>query len=194
MPTPAGRTAPTCFEYQRAETWADAIELLDLWDDEAKILAGGQSLIPMLNLRLAFPAALIDINPIPAADPRVDGDHLVIDANTRHRVLTTSEMVRTHAPLLAHAVHGDEGHRAVAREHQAHDDAHPHGSTVATALSGGLFLAAWVVEAGRADHWLDTFSPAADTADAAGVALLRVDGKSATTGVVTFTVVASGSP
>jgi carbon-monoxide dehydrogenase medium subunit len=104
VPTPAGRTAASCFEYQRAESWADAIELLDLWEGEAKILAGGQSLIPMLNLRLAFPGALIDVNPIPAADPRVDDGHLVIDANTRHRVLTTSEVVRTHAPLLAHAV------------------------------------------------------------------------------------------
>jgi carbon-monoxide dehydrogenase medium subunit len=104
VPTPAGRTPATCFEYQRAESWADAVELLELWDGEAKILAGGQSLIPMLNLRLAFPAALIDVNPIPAADPRVERDHLVIDANTRHRVLRTSEAVRTHAPLLAHAV------------------------------------------------------------------------------------------
>jgi CO/xanthine dehydrogenase FAD-binding subunit len=104
VPTPAGRTAATCFEYQRAESWSDAIELLDLWGGEAKILAGGQSLIPMLNLRLAFPAALIDVNPIPAEEPRLDGDHIVIEANTRHRVLTTSEVVRTHAPLLAHAV------------------------------------------------------------------------------------------
>lgn len=104
VPTPAGRTPATCFEYQRAESWADAVELLELWDGEAKILAGGQSLIPMLNLRLAFPAALIDVNPIPAADPRVERDHLVIDANTRHRVLRTSEAVRTYAPLLAHAV------------------------------------------------------------------------------------------
>ena len=104
VPTPAGRTPATCFEYQRAESWADAVELLELWDGEAKILAGGQSLIPMLNLRLAFPAALIDVNPIPAVDPRVERDHLVIDANTRHRVLRTSEAVRTHAPLLAHAV------------------------------------------------------------------------------------------
>jgi carbon-monoxide dehydrogenase medium subunit len=104
VPTPAGRTPATCFEYQRAESWADAVELLELWDGEAKILAGGQSLIPMLNLRLAFPAALIDVNPIPAADPRVERDHLIIDANTRHRVLRTSEAVRTHAPLLTHAV------------------------------------------------------------------------------------------
>jgi CO/xanthine dehydrogenase FAD-binding subunit len=104
VPTPAGHTPATCFEYQRAESWADAVALLELWDGEAKILAGGQSLIPMMNLRLAFPGALIDVNPISAADPRVEGDHLVIDANTRHRVLTTSDAVRTHAPLLAHAV------------------------------------------------------------------------------------------
>jgi CO/xanthine dehydrogenase FAD-binding subunit len=102
--TPACRTPATCFEYQRAESWADAVELLGLWEGEAKILAGGQSLVPMLNLRLAFPVALIDVNPVPAADPRVEGNHLVIDANTRHRVLTTSDAVRTHAPLLAHAV------------------------------------------------------------------------------------------
>jgi CO/xanthine dehydrogenase FAD-binding subunit len=104
LPTPPGRTAATCFEYQRAESWADAVELLKLWDGEAKILAGGQSLIPMLNLRLAFPAALIDVNPIAAADPRVEDGHLVLDANTRHRTLMTSEVVRTHAPLLAHVV------------------------------------------------------------------------------------------
>lgn len=104
MTTPTGRTPATCFEYQRAETWADAVEMLGLWDGEAKILAGGQSLIPMLNLRLAFPGALIDVNPIAAADPRVENGRLVIDANTRHRVLANSAAVRTHAPLLAHAV------------------------------------------------------------------------------------------
>ena len=40
---PADRTPATCFEYQRADSWADAVELLELWDGEAKILAGGQS-------------------------------------------------------------------------------------------------------------------------------------------------------
>jgi CO/xanthine dehydrogenase FAD-binding subunit len=101
---PAGRTPVTIFEYQRAETWADAVELLGIWEGEAKILAGGQSLIPMLNLRLAFPGALIDVNPIAAADPRVENGQLVIDANTRHRTVATSSVVRTHAPLLAHAI------------------------------------------------------------------------------------------
>lgn len=99
---PAG--AVTIFEYQRAETWADAVELLGIWQGEAKILAGGQSLIPMLNLRLTFPGALIDVNPIAAADPHVENGQLVIDANTRHRAVATSPLVRSHAPLLAHAI------------------------------------------------------------------------------------------
>lgn len=98
------RTPATCFEYQRAESWADAVELLRIWDGEAKILAGGQSLVPLLNLRLTFPGALIDINPIPAAEPRIEDGHLVIDANTRHRVLAASEVVSKHAPILAHAI------------------------------------------------------------------------------------------
>ena len=100
----ADRTPASIFEYQRAETWADAVELLGIWDDEAKILAGGQSLVPMLNLRLTYPAALIDVNPVPAAEPRAEDGHLVIDANTRHRTVGAAPAVRTHAPMLAHAV------------------------------------------------------------------------------------------
>ena len=104
VPAPTGRTAATIFEYQRAMTWGDAVELLGIWEGEAKILAGGQSLIPMLNLRLAFPGALIDVNPIAATDPRVETGYLVIDANTRHRAVANSQVVRTHAPLLSHAI------------------------------------------------------------------------------------------
>lgn len=104
LPPSEGRTSASIFEYQRAETWADAVELLGIWDGEAKILAGGQSLIPMLNLRLTFPAALIDVNPVPTSDPRLEGGHLVIDANTRHRTVTNSQVVQAQAPLLAHAV------------------------------------------------------------------------------------------
>lgn len=104
LPPAEGRTAATIFEYQRAQTWADAVELLGLWDGEAKILAGGQSLIPMLNLRLAFPGALIDVNPISAQAPRVEDGQLLIDANTRHQAVAASSAVRTHAPLLSHAI------------------------------------------------------------------------------------------
>jgi CO/xanthine dehydrogenase FAD-binding subunit len=88
------------FEYQVADCWEEAVELLVTWGEEGKILAGGQSLVPMLNLRLAMPEALIDINPIPAPEPALDGDTLVLPALTRHRVLLRSPLVREHCPLL----------------------------------------------------------------------------------------------
>lgn len=92
------------FEYQVADCWDEAVELLTTWGDEAKILAGGQSLVPMLNLRLAAPAALIDITPIGAEPPYLDGAELVIPATTRHVAVLGSPLVREHCPLLAHAV------------------------------------------------------------------------------------------
>jgi cation transport ATPase len=60
--------------------------------------------------------------------------------------------------LAAHAVHGEEGRRAVEREHAAHD--HAHGSSRSTAISGVFFIAGWIVEGLRADHWLDLFAHA----------------------------------
>jgi cation transport ATPase len=59
--------------------------------------------------------------------------------------------------LGAHAVHGEAGHLAVAQEHAALDHDHPHGTSVSTAISGVLFLAGWMIEGLRAEHWLDIF-------------------------------------
>lgn len=92
------------FEYQVADTWDEAVELLDLWGEEAKLVAGGQSLVPMMNLRLAAPAALIDLNPIASAGPWIDHDELVIPAMTRSSEVLNSALVRRHCPLLAHAI------------------------------------------------------------------------------------------
>lgn len=96
------------FEYVAAGSYDEAVRLLAENGDEAKILAGGQSLMPMLNLRLAHPELLIDINP---ADQRPltlalhnSGEMLRLPALTRHRVLLEHEMVRQHCPLLAEAV------------------------------------------------------------------------------------------
>ena len=72
--------------------------------EEAKILAGGQSLMPMLNLRLAHPELLIDINPADRRPPSVAGGLLRLPALTRHRVLLEHDLVRQHCPLLADAV------------------------------------------------------------------------------------------
>ena len=71
---------------------------------EAKVLAGGQSLMPMLNLRLAHPDLLIDINPADQREPSLDGNTLRLPALTRHRVLLEHDLVRRGCPLLAEAV------------------------------------------------------------------------------------------
>src|SRR5712692_3183344 len=72
--------------------------------DEAKLLAGGHSLLPMMKLRLATPSALIDLGRLTElARVSADGDELVIGAMTRHADLAASELVRAGAPLLAHA-------------------------------------------------------------------------------------------
>jgi len=92
------------FEYVAAGGYDEAVRLLADGGDEAKILAGGQSLMPMLNLRLAHPELLIDINAADDRQPSVADGMLVLPALTRHRVLLEHDLVRRHCPLLAAAV------------------------------------------------------------------------------------------
>jgi carbon-monoxide dehydrogenase medium subunit len=95
------------FDYVAAASYDEAVHLLTASaanDQEAKILAGGQSLMPMLNLRLAHPDLLIDINPADQRPPSRDGDSLRLPALTRHRVLLEHDLVRQHCPLLADAI------------------------------------------------------------------------------------------
>jgi carbon-monoxide dehydrogenase medium subunit len=95
---------PAAFDYVAAESAGHAIELLTEHGDDAKLLAGGHSLLPMMKLRLAQPEVLIDIARIKdLAGIIADRDELVIGATTRHADLIASELVRTDAPLLAHA-------------------------------------------------------------------------------------------
>lgn len=82
---------PAPFEYHRAYSVDEAVALLTELGDDAKIIAGGQSLAPMMNFRLARPSALVDINPIGGLDGIVrDGDALRVGALTRHRALETT--------------------------------------------------------------------------------------------------------
>ncbi|WP_199434698.1 FAD binding domain-containing protein [Qaidamihabitans albus] len=82
---------PAPFEYHRAYTPQEVVELLRELGEDAKILAGGQSLVPMMNFRLAHPAALIDINPVSGLDYiRREGDELRVGALTRHRSVEIS--------------------------------------------------------------------------------------------------------
>ena len=95
---------PAPFDYVVAESPAHALDLLDSLGDEAKLLAGGHSLLPMMKLRLATPSVLIDIGRLPElAGIRAEGDELVIGAATPHAVLASSELVRADAPLLAYS-------------------------------------------------------------------------------------------
>ena len=80
------------------------MRLLAARGEDAKILAGGQSLMPMLNLRLARPELLIDINLADQRPPSRTGDLLRLPALTRHRVLLEHDLVRQHCPLLADAI------------------------------------------------------------------------------------------
>ena len=84
---------PSAFEYFTASTVAEAISLLERYEDEAKIIAGGQSLVPMMNFRVAQPEVLIDINGIKELDYiRQEDDEIVIGALTRERDVELSPL------------------------------------------------------------------------------------------------------
>jgi aerobic carbon-monoxide dehydrogenase medium subunit len=95
---------PAPFEYEIAESPAHALSLLAEHGEDAKLLAGGHSLLPMMKVRLAQPAVLIDIARVTELSGiRIEGDELVIGATTRHAELALSPLVRTEAPILAYA-------------------------------------------------------------------------------------------
>src|ERR1700757_2275139 len=96
---------PATFDYVVAECVDAAVAALAAADGEAKILAGGQSLVPMLNFRLLRPALLVDINRIPDLafiQERVDS--IAIGALTRHYRLETSPVIAAHLPVVAEAM------------------------------------------------------------------------------------------
>src|SRR6267142_1681057 len=93
------------FAYARPASLAEALGLLDEHKDDARVLAGGQSLVPMLNFRLAAPKVLVDINRIAALSGiKVTKSHVRIGALTRHVELERSPEITKHLPLVAAAV------------------------------------------------------------------------------------------
>jgi aerobic carbon-monoxide dehydrogenase medium subunit len=94
---------PAAFEYRRASTVDEAIGILSDEGEDAKLLAGGHSLLPLMKLRLAAPSLLVDIGRIGELSyVRENGDGVDVGALTRHRDLETNEILYRHLPLLAH--------------------------------------------------------------------------------------------
>jgi carbon-monoxide dehydrogenase medium subunit len=97
---------PPSFEYLRPNTIPEAIAMLQQHGEAAKILSGGQSLIPMMKLRLARPAILIDINRIPGLSHiKEEGGYLKIGGLTREAELEVSPLLRSKYPILADTTH-----------------------------------------------------------------------------------------
>ena len=94
---------PAAFDYQVADSADAAIAALAEHGDDAKLLAGGHSLIPLMRFRLATPGVLVDIGRINDLSYINDGgDHVAIGAMTTHRALETSDLLAAEAPLLRH--------------------------------------------------------------------------------------------
>jgi carbon-monoxide dehydrogenase medium subunit len=129
---------PAGFDYLRPSTVDEAVSALGNAGEDPKILAGGQSLLPVLKLRLAAPTLVIDLGAVASLRGiRLDGDALVVAAMTTHAEVAASELVRAEAPLLAAvaATVGDRQvrHRGTLGGSLAHAD--PAGDLPAAALA-----------------------------------------------------------
>jgi aerobic carbon-monoxide dehydrogenase medium subunit len=134
---------PAPFEYARAGSVDMAISLLRQHGDGARLLAGGHSLLPLMKLRVASPAVLVDIGRVAGLRyVRDAGDHVAIGALTRHHDLETSELLVREVPLLRHAAAqvGDPQvrHRGTIGGSLAHADPAADLPAVVVALGGTL--------------------------------------------------------
>jgi carbon-monoxide dehydrogenase medium subunit len=134
---------PGAFQYVRAGSVDEAVAALTQHGDDAKLLAGGHSLLPLMKLRLAMPAVLVDIGRIPGLSyVRVEGDEVAIGAGTRHAELERSGTAAIEVPLLSH-VAGRVGdpqvrHRGTLGGTVAHGDPASDLPTALLALGGDV--------------------------------------------------------
>ncbi len=97
---------PAPVDYAKATSVADALAKLRELGEEARVIAGGHSLLPMMKLRLARPEALVDLNDIPELTGiRIEGDEIVVGAMTRHREILESAILAEHYPIFREAEH-----------------------------------------------------------------------------------------
>lgn len=145
---------PAPFEYVAAGSLAEALKLKAEYGDDAKFLAGGQSLVPAMNFRLVQAAALIDINGVSELQfSRREADGLTVGALTRQRQLERSEDVRNLAPLLFETVpfvaHPQIRNRGTLGGSLAHADPAAELPVVAVALDASFRL-----QSSAADRWV----------------------------------------
>ena len=136
---------PPAFDYLAPTSVHEALTLLGELGDGAKLLAGGQSLVPLLNFRLVRPQHLIDLNGLAGlAGIRQDDGHLVIGAMTRQRAVETSALVAERCPLLAEAMpqigHVQIRNRGTVGGSLAHADPAAELPAVVAALEGELVV------------------------------------------------------
>jgi aerobic carbon-monoxide dehydrogenase medium subunit len=134
---------PAAFDYVRVDSADAAIAQLAEHGDDAKILAGGHSLLPLMKLRLASPAKLIDVGRVKDLSYIRDaGDHIAIGAMTRHRDVETSELLKAQNGLLAltasHVGDNQVRHRGTIGGSIAHGDGASDLPAVVLALGGTL--------------------------------------------------------
>jgi carbon-monoxide dehydrogenase medium subunit len=136
---------PTAFDYEVAESADHAISLLREHGEDAKLLAGGHSLLPLMRLRLAAPTMLVDIGRLrDLSYVRDGGDHVAVGALTTHEEAHFSELLQRECPILAHAA-GEVGdpqvrHRGTVGGSAAHADPASDLPTVLLALDADLVV------------------------------------------------------
>jgi carbon-monoxide dehydrogenase medium subunit len=136
---------PAAFDYARAGSAQEAVSMLAEYGDEAKLLAGGHSLLPLMKLRLSTPAVLVDIGRVPDLSYIEErGDEIAIGSLARHYDLETSALLKEQVPLLAHTAHqvGDPQvrHRGTLGGTLAHGDPASDLPAAVLALGGTLVV------------------------------------------------------
>jgi CO/xanthine dehydrogenase FAD-binding subunit len=159
---------PAPFRYVPVGTIAQALELKAQHGDEARFLAGGQSLVPAMNFRLIQPAVVIDVNPIAELSgiSRTESGHLVIGALTRYRTIERDRACQHDLPLVAealpHIAHPQIRNRGTIGGNLAHADPASEMPAIVVALAGRLR-----VQSVKGERWIgasDFFRGALSTA------------------------------
>lgn len=138
---------PAPFEYFAPDTLDEALSLMNQYGDEAKALAGGQSLVPVMNFRLSQPTILIDLNNVPQlqATQFDDQERMVIGAMQRHAQLEQSSQLAAHAPLMHETMpfiaHPQIRNRGTIGGSIAHADPAGELPVICVALDGWFLLA-----------------------------------------------------